>query len=428
MAEMNGEQLMNEMDTFLNESASVQADAESALPFETITDYLGDPNGFGDVTAKLWKKVTAVFDLAVKYNRHSPDYLKSCAQLEKGIKFLGSSCLQKYALEQKKHVFPELGQLNTANLYTMASIHFNKIDRALTEYMEQKQAVDDALLDMEYRFYHLMERIRATEVKIHNYDNKRYYGQEDYDPVVHGLAFSEKSWTKDQHEHDEPMAFQRARAFSLGAGIQGPGARNQSGTRGQGSGGSEQDPVNEDGRGKNEVVSSGCSSENEGMQREQFSLGARGQGSGASVREFMKEEGTRGQGSAKSEIRNQKSEIEGSVISGQDSVSNGQGSADRGLPTEHTANADPEEIPSEEIPEFVRILERVTLRSRLQNLDYLGFTEEEMTQLLADPGFTRFQPQMAAEMRKALDEVKSKMEKVKSKKEKVKKKKGKRKR
>ena len=414
MAETNGEQLMNEMGTFLNEAEPAQKEAETALPFETITDYLGDPNGFGDVTAKLLKKVTAIFDLAAKYNRHSSDYLKSCAQLEKGIKYLGGVCLQKYAMEQNKFSFPELGQLNTTNLYTMASIHFNKIDRALTEYMEQKQAVDDALLDMEYRFYHLMERIRATEVKIHNYDNKRYCDQEDYKPVVHGLAFSEKSWSKSQHEHDEPMAFQRARAFSAKSEIECSVASGQLSVA----------RVCEEGRGKNDEVSSEQTSESEGMQREQFS---------------KKDSRNRIKDSVKSEIGNQKSEIEDLVVSGPMAVacdyeegrvkkeeSSKQLSGNSSQQTEQMT--DPEEIPSSEIPEFIRILERVTLRSRLQNLDYLGFTEEEMRQLLEDPGFTRFQPQMADEMRKALDEEKSKREKVKSKKEKVKRKKGKRKR
>ena len=57
-----------------------------------------------------------------------------------------------------------------------------------------------------------------------------------------------------------------------------------------------------------------------------------------------------------------------------------------------------------EIPEFIRILERVTRRSRLHNLDYLGFTEAEMRQLAADPGFAEFQPEMAADIRRALEE------------------------
>ena len=405
MAETNSGELMREMNTYLNEAESAQNDADPALPFESISDYLGDPNGFGDVTAKLWKKVSIVFDLAVKFNRHSPDYLKSLAQLEKGIKFLGSSCLQKYALEQKKHVFPGLGQLNTANLYTMASIHFNKIDRALSEYIEQKQTVDDALLDMEYRYYHLMERIRATEVKIHNYNDKRYSGQEDYNPVVHGLAFSDKSWTKSQHEHDEPMAFQRAKAFSV-AGGQCSVVSGQCSAKSEiGNQKSEIESVNEEGSMKNEEFSSERSSENEWMVREQFSR----KKSEISAQDSV----TSGQCSAKSEIGSVNED--GRVKKEEDSVSDGQdsgagcqfsGISEQDAASEKKSLLTPNSslLITPEPPEFIKILERVSMRSRLHNLDYLGFTETEMRQLVADPDFAQFQPEMAAEMRAALEE------------------------
>jgi hypothetical protein len=148
MAQIDGKELLADMDSYLSETAPAEAEAETALPFETLDEYLSDPQEFEDVTAKLLKKVSAVFDLAAKYNRHSPEYLKSCAQLEKGIKYLGSACLMKYALVQHKYPQPMLAELNTANLYTMAAVLFNKLDRALTEYMEEKQAVDDALLEI----------------------------------------------------------------------------------------------------------------------------------------------------------------------------------------------------------------------------------------------------------------------------------------
>lgn len=56
----NSEQMLSEMDSYLNEAASAEAEGRSALPFETLDDYIGDPSGFGDVTAKLWKKVIKV--------------------------------------------------------------------------------------------------------------------------------------------------------------------------------------------------------------------------------------------------------------------------------------------------------------------------------------------------------------------------------
>ena len=385
MEKTTGEMMLTEMNTFLSANASAETESESALPFETLDEYSTDPLQFVDVTAKLFQKVSAVFDLAVKYNRHSSEYLKSCAQLEKGIKYLGSSCLQKYALEKKNHTFSELGQLNTANLYTMASIQFNKIDRALSEYMEQKQTVDDALLDMEYRYYHLMERIRATEVKIFNYDIKRCYEQEDYSPVVHGLAFSEKSWTKNIHKTDEPMAFQRAKAFSAKSEIR----NRKSEIRNQKSEVEDsasildlntQDSVDEKDRIENETTSAVQTSENEGMQREQFS---------------KKESRNRDKKQWIGESCNQTVTSDSSVNETYVSDLNQRSP----IGTEQTKDREV----SQQVPNFIKILRRVVMRSRQSNLNYLGFTEEEMRQLNDDPGFARFQPELAAEIRKAYE-------------------------
>ena len=385
MEKTTGELMLTEMNTYLSANASAEAEPENALPFETLDEYNTDPLKFADVTAKLFQKVTAVFDLAVKYNRHSSEYLKSCAQLEKGIKYLGSSCLQKYALEKKNHTFSELGQLNTANLYTMASIQFNKIDRALSEYMEQKQTVDDGLLDMEYRYYHLMERIRATEVKIFNYDIKRCYEQEDYSPVVHGLAFSEKSWTKNIHKKDEPMAFQRARAFSSKSEI----GNRKSEIRDQKSEVEDsasilnlntQDSVDEKDRIENETTSAVQTSENEGVQREQFSK--------RETRSSIKEQ-------VIGESCNQ-------TVTGESSLNEAFVSDKKQKSPISTEQTKDREV-SQQVPNFIKILRRVVMRSRQSNLDYLGFTEDEMMQLNADSGFARFQPELAAEIRKALE-------------------------
>ena len=432
MAETNGGELMREMNTYLNQAESGQSDEDTALPFESISDYLGDPTGFNDVTAKLLKKVSAVFDLAGKFNRHSPEYLKSLAQLEKGIKFLGSSCLQKHALEMKNYDFPELKQLNTTNLYTMAALHFNKLDRALTEYMDEHQNVDDGLLDMEYRFYNLMERIRATEVKIYNYRDNYYLGNGNSNPIIHGLAFSEKSWTKSLHEHDEPMAFQRAKAFQFKSEI-----RNQK---------SEIQAENEEGRMKkeektvasgqcsvdseNKEYSSGRSSENEGMVREQFSKKkteisgqwsvVSGQLAADSSQQSVDDGNVDGRMKNEEEssaddqcsIVNKETSDAGLTESGSHENTESNETSEDSDNTSHSSlltpncseAADSSLLTPSELPEFIKILERVSMRSRLHNLDYLGFTETEMRQLAADPGFAQFQPEMAAEMRKALSE------------------------
>ncbi len=371
MEQTNGELLIVDTDKYLSENTPVETDAESTLPFEVIDDYIDDPVGFGDVTGKLFSKVRSIFDLAVKFNRHSSEYLKSLAQLEKGIKYLGSSCLQKYALEQKKHTFPDLGQLNTVNLYTMTAIQFNKIDRALTEYMNEHHSVNDALLDMEYRYYHLMERLRATEVKIHNYDKKRYSDNEDYDPVIHGLAFSEKSWSKSAHEHDEPMAFQRARAFSF---------PQDSGFSGQGS---DQVP----GAGDQGLVISGptdITSDHEGMVREQLSR-----------KTVESDQGTDRVSVVSSQQASERDQPElcGTVTDDEYS---------KMMPIEDFDN-----FSEDKLPQCMRIMEQAAMRSRVQGLDYLGFTESEIRFLAEDPLFDVIDPEMAADIRKKLAEYDS---------------------
>ena len=439
MAEKNGEALMREMNTYLNQAESAQNDADTALPFESISDYLGDPTGFSDVTAKLWKKVSAVFDLAGTYNRHSSEYLKSLVQLEKGIKFLGSSCLQKHALEMKKYEFPELKQLNTTNLYTMAALHFNKLDRALTEYMDEHQNVDDGLLDMEYRFYNLMERIRATEVKIYNYRDNYYLGNGNSNPIIHGLAFSDKSWTKSQHEHDEPMAFQRAKAFQFKSEI-----RNQkseiasgqcsvvsgqvSGAGCQVSGVSEQDaaadsqqpvdsgqlPVaggNEEGRMKKveSVDSDQCSvvsdeavsNEDERMKNDEFSPDRSSEN-----KELSSGRPSENEGMVREQLSKKKSENgdQCSVVSDQCSVDSDATSHSSFLTPHCSEAAHSSLLTPSEIPQCVQIMQQVVMRSRIRGLDYLGFTEREMRLLAADPLFDVIDPAMAADLRKALAE------------------------
>ncbi|MBQ4512561.1 MAG: hypothetical protein II969_06185 [Anaerolineaceae bacterium] len=382
MSQTNGAALIKETEKYLNDTKTAQTDAESAaLPFETLDEYIDDPTGFNDVTAKLWLKVNTVFDLAVKYNRHSSDYLKSLSLLEKGIKYLGSSCLQKYALELKKYVFPELAQLNTENLYKMTAIHFNKIDRALTEYINEHQTVDDALLDMEYRYYNLMERLRATEVKLYNYRDNYYLGSGNSNPIIHGLAFSDKSWGKSIHEHDKPMAFQRARAFSAKsenggqcsvAGDQCSVVRDQQSVASQQSVNGGQLAVtsgNEEGRMKKEENSgSGCQVSDDRNQD------AAATSSNPENREMVREQLSKNP--------------EAHVVCLDDAAKSAQ--------QDCTQAAEP--------PLCIQIMNQVVMRSRIQGLDYLGFTEREMRLLASDPLFESLEPLMASDIRKALAE------------------------
>ncbi len=139
MEQAEDKKMIAEMNDFLADKAkSKSADdpkAEENLPFESIDSYSTDPVGFSEMSLRMLSRVEFVFDLAARENRFSSKYIKRCTQLEKGIKYLGSLCVTKYALQTKGQTFPQLGQLSTEKLYCMTSHHFLKLDQALSEHM-----------------------------------------------------------------------------------------------------------------------------------------------------------------------------------------------------------------------------------------------------------------------------------------------------
>ena len=438
-------------------------DPDDGLPFETIEMYGTDPIGFEDMAFRMLAKVEAVFDLAVKYNRHSSKYLKMCAQLEKGLKYLGSLCLTKYAMEQHDQTFPKLGQLNTEKLYIMASIHFKKLDNALTEYMQQKGEMDDALLDMLYRYFSLLDRIRSTEVRIHKYDFQKRFGEENYDPATKGLAFSEKSWTKDLHKkNQEPHSFRHSPAFPLLGG-----AREMIG--GGKAAGNLQNKQKSDGDIQSAAVSSMSADENlsnpDAVQSTEAAASDTNEGSNAQnaviqdtamIEQQADEAANHQDGAAQKEagiepkadgdIIMSEAESDAAAVSSAEetesmhreqfsrtgshrSVSDAMrhesdprrdgakrnrqtpgtvpdsGPKTARIPKQNEADPNP---PNEigdppdpgEVPLFVRIMRRVRKRSEEQGNEGLIFTEEEMEYLAGDPEFHYYMPKMAAEVRR----------------------------
>ena len=93
----NGELILDEMDAFFAGNTAVSASEadDDGLPFESIDDFSTDPVGFEEMAQRMLAKTEAVFDLTAVYNRHSKKYLKACAMLEKGIKYLGSICITR---------------------------------------------------------------------------------------------------------------------------------------------------------------------------------------------------------------------------------------------------------------------------------------------------------------------------------------------
>ncbi|MBQ6504177.1 MAG: hypothetical protein IJI57_09725, partial [Flexilinea sp.] len=176
---------------------------------------------------------------------------------------------------------------------------------------------------------------------------KRFYGVEDCTPVVHGLAFSERSRTKDVHKSDEPLAFQRARAFSA------PAAE----AHGDGF----------------------CDAASPARKNCQ-------------------------------PVRELKNDEECPVIGDQWSEAQRDVSAVVAEPTQQGRTGDASEndpvsaCSAPSLPPFVEILQRVMERSKDSDDGSLTFTFEEMEFLAKDPVFAHFEPAMAADIRKVLAE------------------------
>lgn len=208
---MDGGKLMDEMDTLLN-AASADADA-AELPFESIDDFSTEPVSFEEMCGRMLERVEMIFDLSTVYNRQSAEYLQTCALLERGIKYLAGCCITKAALEENKVPMPSLGQLSLEKLYGMASFNFRKLDTAVTEQIRKfGRKYSPELLDMEFRYFSLLSRLRATQKKKYNYFFNFYYCDKRNDETVTGKAFN---GGYNCGPASEPPVFRRPSAFPM---------------------------------------------------------------------------------------------------------------------------------------------------------------------------------------------------------------------
>ena len=211
------DKLLDEMKDFISDAADVMSDADDdGLPFEPFDAFSTDPVEFGEMGRRMLDQVENIFDLTRMYNRHSGKYMQACTLLDRGIRMLASVCVTRSAMERSRFPLPELGQLTTGKLYRMASFNYRKLDTALTERLQKGNDLYPELTRMFFRYFNLLNRLRATELRIHKYYDKKYYGKEDFGPVIRGLAFSKKSWTRsDTSDKEEAPAFRSAPAFPV---------------------------------------------------------------------------------------------------------------------------------------------------------------------------------------------------------------------
>ena len=180
---------------------------------ESIEDFSTSPIVFEEAAARLLNKVEELFDLSTKYNRNVPQYLECCSWLERGIKALGSAALTKICLEKRNFEFTLLDQLSTQKLYEMASFNFRKIDAALSAALERKKDTAYDLFRIQYRYYLLLDRLKATETKIYQINNGFL---SDTEIVKHALMLSKESWNERSVKRQvKPSVFRRTTAFPV---------------------------------------------------------------------------------------------------------------------------------------------------------------------------------------------------------------------
>ena len=392
MAQVSGETLLNELDEFVSAASAESSADEAATPFEAFEDYSTNPVSFCDMSKFMLGKVDDVFDLAVKYNRRSSQYLKAVGKLEQGIKYLASCCVTKTAMKENSYDVSAIGQLSTEKLYRMASYHFRKIDRGLTEYIEEnKGEIDFDLLDMEYRYFNLLNRLRATEVKVYRYNLSHSFGEEKSDSLLRGNAFTKQSCNNYFNEQNtEPAAFRQARAFSA---LESSNFKVQSSDL----------KCSECRVQSSDLQCSECRVQSSDLEGSNFNVQSSDNDGTVALSVLEQGSGSKEQTVKSSDLESSKSKVQSTNLDGADALSD----LEQGTRIQDSGTGDPEDDGGMvDVPGYFNILQRAMLRSPIDpehpDERSFTFTVEEMEELAVDPQFANDYPEMAVQIQSEL--------------------------
>lgn len=136
-------------------------------PAETVDDFSTDPIEFEDAAGTLVEDMDVLFNMTAVYNRRSPRFLSTSAKLLDLFKDLAGCCVAKAALEKKGVKMQGLEVLSIPDIFRMASFNFRKCHAAFTELSMQPDTVNcRAVLDLERRWFGMLERLHSTQEKI----------------------------------------------------------------------------------------------------------------------------------------------------------------------------------------------------------------------------------------------------------------------
>ena len=183
------------------------------LPLEDPELFSEDPLTFEEMTIALWHDVEWNYCFSKILNRFSANYLETCRSTAKGISKLASCCLTKAVLEKKGLSFPLFDNLNIEELYKMVSFNFRKCHAAVDETQNKNYQLWSQLLEMEFNWHTLAERLKATEEKIRNIRD----GKINVDSLIRQAEYFRRSSGTAQPRPQGPKLLppSRAKAFPI---------------------------------------------------------------------------------------------------------------------------------------------------------------------------------------------------------------------
>lgn len=140
-----------------------RSDGLSREPFGAFSF---DPISFEEMASSMLTDVNKLNSFAVIYNRYSESYLDISRRLEKTVSELSSCCITKAVLEKKGIRFTGLDDLRLDRLYRMISFNFRKTHAAIQGTANNNRPFWLHMLDMEFKWYNLAKRLKATAEKI----------------------------------------------------------------------------------------------------------------------------------------------------------------------------------------------------------------------------------------------------------------------
>ncbi len=114
----------------------------------------------------LREDMIEIYHFTMVLNRFSDKFQKVSRALAKGLAKLASCCITKTVLEKKGFRFPKLEDLEIGGLYRMVSFNFRKCHAAIKGTTHNNYLMWSQLIDIEFGWHTLGERLKATEEKI----------------------------------------------------------------------------------------------------------------------------------------------------------------------------------------------------------------------------------------------------------------------